>query len=72
VHRGPYETLGDTWARLRGEWVPASGRRIGPGASYEIYRNNPTNTPKEQLVTELYVPVIDERVEKSESRQVEK
>ncbi len=71
VHRGPYDTLGDTWARFMGEWLPASGRRVGPGVSYEIYRNNPTNTPKEQLVTELYVPVINEKVEKSASRQVE-
>jgi AraC family transcriptional regulator len=59
VHRGPYDTLGDMWARFMGDWLPASGRRVGPGVSYEIYRNNPTNTPKEQLVTELYVPVID-------------
>ena len=72
VHRGPYDTLGDTWARFMGEWLPASGRRVGPGVSYEIYRNNPTNTSKEQLVTELYVPVIEEKIEKSGRRAVEK
>ena len=57
VHVGPYEQLGDVWARLLGEWVPASGHRIGDGVSYEIYRNTPGKVPKEQLRTELYVPL---------------
>ena len=29
VHVGPYEQLGDTWARFKSEWLPASGHRIG-------------------------------------------
>ena len=37
VHVGPYETLGDTWAKFMGEWLPASGYRVGPGASFEMY-----------------------------------
>jgi AraC family transcriptional regulator len=57
VHVGPYEKLGDTWARFMGEWLPASGHRVGPGASFEIYRNTPMTVPKEKLVTELYVPI---------------
>jgi AraC family transcriptional regulator len=57
VHLGPYEQLGDVWARLLGEWVPASGHRIGDGVSYEIYLNTPGEVPKEQLRTELYVPL---------------
>jgi len=54
---GPYEQLGDVWARLLGEWVPASGHRISDGVSYEIYLNTPGEVPKEQLRTELYVPL---------------
>jgi AraC family transcriptional regulator len=57
VYVGPYEQLGDMWARLLGEWVPASGNRIGDGVSYEIYRNTPADTPKQELRTELYVPL---------------
>jgi AraC family transcriptional regulator len=57
THVGPYEHLGDAWARFMGEWLPASGHRVGPGPSYEIYVNNPMTTPKEQLRTELYVPL---------------
>lgn len=57
VHVGPYEQLGDTWARFLGEWVPASGNRIGDGVSYEIYKNTPAEIPKQELRTELYVPL---------------
>ena len=57
LHVGPYEQLGDVWARFLGEWVPASGNRIGDGVSYEIYLNNPTQVPKQELRTELYVPL---------------
>ena len=57
THIGPYEALGDAWARFFGEWLPASGHRIGPGASYEIYRNDPTKVPKDQLRTDLYIAI---------------
>ena len=57
VHVGPYEQLGDVWARLLGEWIPASGNRIGDGVSYEIYANTPAQVPKNELRTELYVPL---------------
>ncbi|HEX7941852.1 MAG TPA: AraC family transcriptional regulator [Gemmatimonadaceae bacterium] len=57
THVGPYETLGDTWARFMGEWLPASGHRIGDGVAYEVYHNTPMGTPKEQLRTELRLPL---------------
>ena len=57
LHVGPYEQLGDAWARFLGEWVPASGNRIGSGVSYEIYLNTPEQVPKNELRTELYVPL---------------
>lgn len=57
THVGPYEKLGDTWARLMGEWLPQSGHRIGDGVAYEIYRNTPGEVPDEKLETELYVPL---------------
>jgi AraC family transcriptional regulator len=57
VHVGPYEQLGDTWARFMGEWLPASGHRVGSAPSYEIYLNDPRMTPKSELRTELYIPL---------------
>jgi AraC family transcriptional regulator len=55
VHEGPYERLGDTWARFMGQWLPESGHRIAGPTGYEIYLNTPTDVPKDQLRTELYV-----------------
>ena len=57
VHHGSYEGLGDTWARFMGDWLPKSGHRMKDGLSYEIYRNTPADTPKEKLITELYIPL---------------
>jgi AraC family transcriptional regulator len=56
-HRGPYEGLGDAWARFIGQWLPTSGERLGKGPTFEIYLNNPTDVPKDQLLTDLYIPL---------------
>lgn len=57
THRGPYEQLGDAWGRLMGQWLPQSGERIGSGVTYEIYVNTPLEVPKDQLQTDLYLPL---------------
>lgn len=57
VHVGPYEQLGDAWARFLGEWLPASGHRLGTGPSYEVYRNDPGRAPKHGPRTEMHIPI---------------
>lgn len=57
LHMGPYENLGDTWARLMGQWLPQSGYRFGTGVSYEIYHNTPADASPAELRTELYLPL---------------
>jgi AraC family transcriptional regulator len=54
VHKGSYEDLPKTWERLKKEWLPAHGHRAA-NPSYEIYLNNPMTTPKQDLLTEIYV-----------------
>ena len=58
THVGPYEALGDVWARFMGEWLPSSGQRMRDAVSYEIYRNTPADVPKDKLETELYIPLV--------------
>jgi AraC family transcriptional regulator len=61
LHVGPYEQLPDTWARFMGEWLPASGYRLADdGVSYELYLNDPSRVPKDQLRTEIRIPVVRE------------
>ena len=52
------EQLGDTWARFMGEWLPASGRRMNGGVSYEVYHNTPMDTPN-TTPPSLYWPIRD-------------
>lgn len=55
THVGPYTTLGDTWSRLMGEWLPKSGQRMQDSVAYELYLNNPMTAPAEELRTEIYI-----------------
>lgn len=57
THLGPYEELGDTWARFMGEWLPRSAERLAESPSYEIYRNTPENAERDELRTDLYIPL---------------
>ena len=57
THHGPYEQLGDAWQRFMGQWLPQSGKRIGAGVTFEVYLNTPMDVPKDQLITELYIPL---------------
>lgn len=61
LYVGPYEGLPDVWARFMGEWLPSSGYRVADdGLSYELYLNDPTQVPKEQLRTEVRAAVVRE------------
>lgn len=57
THVGAYEELGDVWARFMGQWLPESGHRFGDGVAYEVYHNTPGEVPKEELRTDLYMPL---------------
>ncbi len=56
-HRGAYEKLGETYARLCGVWAPASGREIASRPAVEVYRNSPRSVVAEELVTDIYLPL---------------
>ena len=57
LHVGPYEQLPDVWQRFLGDWFPSSGHRAAESPSYELYLNDPSRTPKDQLRTEIRVPL---------------
>lgn len=57
MHRGPYEKLSETYARLCGGWLPASGREARSAPAIEIYHSMPQTTPPDQLLTEIHVPL---------------
>jgi AraC family transcriptional regulator len=56
-HTGSYEKLGETYGKLCGAWLPTSGRELRAAPPLEFYRNSPMNTPPEQLITDIYMPL---------------
>jgi AraC family transcriptional regulator len=57
THFGPYDTIGQSYAKLLGQWLPRSGRRLRAAPCLEFYFNSPENTEPEDLVTDLYAPL---------------
>lgn len=56
-HTGPYERLSDAYAWLCGVWLPRSGREAASAPPLEFYRNHPPQTPPEQLLTDIHLPL---------------
>lgn len=57
VHKGPYEELEKTYMWFYGVWLPQSGREPAMRPGYEVYLNDPTRTPPEELLTEINMPL---------------
>ncbi len=58
THRGSYETLGETYARMCGQWLPRSGRELCSAPCVEVYRNSPQDTRPEELLTDIHLPLL--------------
>ena len=58
VHKGPYDTLWQSWNVAYRDWLPRSNERPRDVAPVEIYLNNINHTPPEQLRTEILIPIV--------------
>ena len=58
THRGPYEKLEETYRQFYREWVPTSGRELRSDPCLEVYQNDPATTTPEDLLTDIYVPLV--------------
>jgi AraC family transcriptional regulator len=58
THQGPYGSLGETYVRICGQWLPSSGWELRSAASVEIYRNSPQNSKPEELLTDIHLPLL--------------
>jgi AraC family transcriptional regulator len=56
MHRGPYETVGETYEHLQ-HWVSANGYAMA-GPPQEAYFSDPDEVPPEEYLTEVRFPVI--------------
>jgi effector-binding domain-containing protein len=55
MHIGPYNKLGDAYTEIT-EWMKEKDIE-SPNMCYEIYLNDPENTPENELKTEIYFPI---------------
>jgi AraC family transcriptional regulator len=54
---GPYEMLASVWQELTAEVEGPLRRKISDRAAFEVYVNDAAETPSQQLITELYMPL---------------
>lgn len=57
THKGPYDRLGETYARMCGEWLPASGRELRSAPALEFYLNSPQMAAPADLLTRICLPL---------------
>lgn len=53
--KGPYTLLHSAYRTFFGEWLPQSGRNLIDTPAVEFYRNCPSRTAPEDLITEIYI-----------------
>ena len=57
LHRGHYDTIGESYDMLCGVWLPQSGREVRDEPAFEVYLNSPLNTAPQDLLTIIHLPV---------------
>jgi AraC family transcriptional regulator len=57
-HKGPYDTLWQSWNVAYRDWLPRSGERPRDVPPVEVYLNNINHTPPAELRTEILIPIV--------------
>lgn len=55
THVGPYSSMAEAYHYMYGRWLPESGGEAADAAPYEVYLNAPSETPSDELKTQLCV-----------------
>jgi AraC family transcriptional regulator len=57
IHKGPYARLLDAYDHLYAAWLPTSGEEPADSPCFEIYLNDPTQTPPTEWLTQVVMPL---------------
>lgn len=57
VHTGPYRHVGNAWSTGMSDMRYAKMKKDKNNPPFELYINDPENTPEESLITEIYMPI---------------
>ena len=58
-HQGPYATMRSAYQWLYGKWLVQSGFEAADSPVFEEYLNNPRDTAPDQLLSDIYLPLVD-------------
>jgi AraC family transcriptional regulator len=58
-HKGPYADMRAAYLWLFGTWLPQSGREAADAPVFEDYLNSPSQTPPSELLTDMYLPLLE-------------
>ena len=58
IHIGPYAQLAQAYEWLYSYWLPASGEAVADTPCFEIYLDDPRNTPPDRLTTLINLPLL--------------
>jgi len=59
MHKGPHEKIREAWKWIIGHYIPKSQFKFSKTVPpYECYLNDPYTTSKDDLKTEIYVPIV--------------
>lgn len=58
LHKGPYRLLESTYTQLVGSWILHHGYELEMLPSLEVYLNDSRTTPENDLLTEIYIPIV--------------
>ncbi len=64
-HQGPYATMRSAYQWLYGQWLVQSGFEAADSPVFEEYLNNPRDTPQDQLLSDIYLPLVDGTIAQS-------
>ncbi|WP_425100468.1 AraC family transcriptional regulator [Tropicibacter sp. S64] len=59
THKGPYAGLPRAWEDIYCNALPASGAEPADRPPFECHLNSPMYTRPEELLTEIYIPLVD-------------
>ncbi len=61
THKGDYKSLADLYKNIRFIWLQQGRYSLRNSIVFEKYLNNPNNTEKDNLLTEVYIPISQKK-----------
>ncbi|WP_062055512.1 AraC family transcriptional regulator [Aquimarina longa] len=58
IHKGSHESSEDTYHKIYAYWLTDIQLELADKPTLEFYLNDETNTPPDELITEIYIPIL--------------